>query len=82
LGYWVLIGSTFADPRFCPWIAQFYADTLAMPTTALIIFMVDTQRSKPRIAVKPLPGNALRDLFIDLDRQKAQKPPMASSGPF
>ncbi|MHB1956135.1 MAG: hypothetical protein ACYCOU_20585 [Sulfobacillus sp.] len=39
LGYWVLIGATFADPGVCQWIAQFYADMLAMPTTALVMLM-------------------------------------------
>lgn len=39
LGYWVLIGATFADPVVCQWIAQFYADRLAMPTTALFMVM-------------------------------------------
>ena len=40
LGYWVLCqGATFADPGVCQWIAQFYADMLAMPTTALFMVM-------------------------------------------
>ncbi len=39
LGYWVLIGATFADPWICAWVAQFYEDMLAMPTTALFMLM-------------------------------------------
>lgn len=39
LGYWVLIGATFADPWTYARVAQFYEDLLAMPTTALFTLM-------------------------------------------
>ena len=39
LGYWVFIGAAFSNPWVHAWVAQFYEDMLAFPTTGLVALM-------------------------------------------
>ena len=73
LGYWVLIGAVFSNPWVHAWVAQFYEDMLAFPTTGLFSLMDGA--SYPAEIYHILLGDFARSLpGVGLDHGPASRP--------